>query len=166
MAKVVKTVFTCDICGESYFTEKEAKECLQKCKRKQDDLINREKWYEDNPPKYKVGDIVEVTDMYRYDFTNRYFRVERVKKTSLASGNYYTWYYEGELGYKAGSEFNFCEGQFVEEDSIRLVMPCEEYNKKVEELMNIYKCKYKSHVRFCRDRMAFQVIIPYNEEKN
>lgn len=165
MAKVVKTVFTCDICGESYFTEGEAEECLQKCKRKQYDLINREKWYEDNPPKYKVGDIVEVTDIYRYDFTNSYFRVEKIRKPQFALYDY-MWYYEGELGYRSDGGFNLYEVQSVEEDSIRLVMPCEEYDKKVKELMDIYKCKYKSQVRFCRDRCAFQVIIPYNEEQN
>jgi hypothetical protein len=136
-----------------------------KCKREQYDLRKKEKWCEDNPPKYKVGDIVEVTDMHRHDFTNSYFRVERVIKHSLASGNY-TWYYEGERCYKDNDGFHLYEWQSVEEDSIRLVMTCEEYNKKVEELMNIYKCKYKSHVRFCRNRKGFEVFIPYNEEKN
>lgn len=165
MAKVVKTVFTCDICGESYFTEKEAKECFQRCKHKQDNLINREKWYEDNLPKYKVGDIVEVMNMYKHNFTNRYFRVERVIKPTYTFDPY-TWFYEGELGYEGNDEFDLHDVRSVEEDSIRLVIPCEEYNKKVEELMGTYKCKDKSHVRFCRDRCAFQVIIPYDEEKN
>lgn len=161
MAEVVKTVFTCAICGEFYFTEEEAEACLQKCKRKQYELIDREKWYENNPPKFKVGDIVETIGEALRELPNQYFRVIHISKASDLYRKPH-WRITGNTGYTDGIDIDFDASDSCAEDNLRLVMTCEQFEKKAEKLRYICKCKHKNDVRFCRNRRAFQVIVPCN----
>lgn len=162
MAKFVKTVFTCDVCGESYFTEKEAKACQERCKHLKEIEVFDEKWVEDNPPKFKVGDVVEIVKMKKYNYPHYCFVVKEVYKPKYIQ----RWYYRGEVGSCDHGIYNQYMTDIVEEIDLVLVMPCEEYNKKVEELIDIYKRKGKAQAHFCRNRKGFEVFIPYNEEKN
>lgn len=51
------TVYTCEYCGQQYTDIKAVTRCQERCAKKQ---AQRQQWFKDNPPKYRVGDFVYV----------------------------------------------------------------------------------------------------------
>lgn len=49
------TMYICEYCGQQYKDLKAVTMCQERCAKKH---AQRQQWFKDNPPKYKVGDFV------------------------------------------------------------------------------------------------------------
>lgn len=135
MAKVVKTVFTCDICGESYFTEDEYKDCYSRCKRIEKENQEREEWFTSRPPKFIVGDIVKIDEKAAWNYMNAYFQVEDVEKSTYKL----QWEYYGRTGgqdvYGDDEDYipNYNKKTWVPEEYLRLTIPQHDFSADVRD---------------------------------
>ena len=135
MAKVVKTVFTCDICGKSYFTEDEYKDCCSRCKRIEKVKKEREKWFATNPPKFMIGDIVKIEGEDAERFPNKYFQIEGVQECAYALH----WEYYGRAGgHDIYGDYEACVPNYnrklwVSEEDLSLTIPSCDFNSYVRD---------------------------------
>lgn len=135
MAKVVKTVFTCDVCGESYFTENEYKDCYFRCKRIEKEKKEREEWFTTHPPKFMVGDVVKIEGEDSWRFLNKYFQIEDVQECVYDLH----WEYYGRSGgrdvYSDYEEYipNYNKKLWVSEENLSLTISSHDFDSDARD---------------------------------
>lgn len=158
-----KTIFVCSFCNTLYEHEAAAKQCEETCVKKEMRREEAKQWYKDNPSKFKVGDLVHINMSKTFEeYPNRFFVIEEIEKA--ANPYVKQWVYRGNTGdtYEAGGIDPYCD-RWVAEEALELVMDKDAYAKKIDEICKHFNIQRKRLVRFCRNRKAFEVILPFED---
>lgn len=156
-----QTIFVCSFCKTWHDNKVAAEQCEEQCKLKFERRLTVDKWYEENPPKFKVGDLVHINTSHSLEeYPNSYFVVEDVAKSDILY--FRQWRYKGNTGYtymEGGVDsYYIC---WVPEDILELVMDKETYEKQIESIANRFNIQNKNLVKFSRTKDAFEVTLPY-----
>ena len=130
MKEITKPIYCCEYCNKEYFTIAEVQRCENRCKALDEDKQELEEYYKNNKPKFKVGDVLKVSDN-SFDSINKYFIVTNVGKLSYDK----SYIYYGIVGEQDGNGYYnpFDEGS-VYEAHVKLKMTKEEFEAKCDNL--------------------------------
>ena len=110
--------------------------CAKNCSVQVDKQAERDKWFKSNPPKYAVGDILEVSDCAVSSYAHKFFNVCNVYENNPQSPTP-GWMYSGIIG-SDGYSYEPHAYNDISEADVKLVTSKAEFESKCNELRCLF----------------------------